>query len=126
MKISELQIEERGKVRFDAQNIRADYRIAPLILVVFVENAFKHSTASQSDQISIEVQVSLSEAGELDFICKNSFQPQSNTDSLSKGIGLENVKKRLQLLYPDAHELRIRTSENQYEVYLKMDLNKII
>ncbi|HMQ46955.1 MAG TPA: histidine kinase [Saprospiraceae bacterium] len=126
MKISELQIEERGKVRFDAQNIRADYRIAPLILVVFVENAFKHSTASQSDQISIEVQVSLSVAGELDFICKNSFQPQSNTDSLSKGIGLENVKKRLQLLYQDAHELRIQTSINQYEVYLKMDLNKII
>lgn len=125
IKISELQIEERGKVRFDAQNIQTHYQIAPLILVVFVENAFKHSTASQSDQISIEVEVVLSEQGILDFRCKNSFQPQSNTDQLSKGIGLENVKKRLHLLYPDAHELHIREAENQYEVVLSMDLNKI-
>lgn len=126
IKISEMQVEERGSVNFTAKNIRAGYRIAPLILTVFIENAFKHSTASQSDDISIDVNVELSDKGILNFSCKNSYLPQSNVDNLSNGIGLENVKKRLQLLYPEAHELSIEKNENIYEVRLSVDLNKPI
>lgn len=122
--LSEMQIEERGKVNFSSFNIRKGYQIAPLILIVFIENAFKHSTASQSDQIKIDVNLNLSDSGVLDFSCKNSYQEQSNTDSLSQGIGLENVKKRLGLIYPDAHHLDIRKSEDLYEVNLSIDLNK--
>lgn len=125
-KISEMQIEERGQVKFTAKNIVAGYRIAPLILTVFIENAFKHSTASQADGISIEVNVQLSEGGKLTFVCTNSFLPQSNTDHISQGIGLENVKKRLQLLYPDAHQLDLKKSENLYEVRLTIDLNQSV
>jgi len=122
--LSEMQIEERGKVIFTAQNIQSGYQIAPLILVVFIENAFKHSTASQTDNISIEVDVKLLDSGTLEFVCKNSFQPQSNTASLSQGIGLENVKKRLELIYPNAHQLNIQNNNNVYEVRLSIDLNK--
>lgn len=119
-----LQIEDRGIVNFRAQNIQGSYKIAPLILIVFIENAFKHSQASQSDNIYIDVEVTLTEGGKLVFVCKNNFQPITNTQSLSKGIGLENVKKRLQLLYPDAHQLRITDAENQFDVYLTLDLKK--
>lgn len=122
--LNEMQIEERGQVSFSSQNIRQGYQIAPLILVVFIENAFKHSTASQTDEILIDVDLNLSEKGILDFVCKNSFQPQSNTDNLLHGIGLENVKKRLQMIYPDAHQLNIKKGENLYEVHLTIDLNK--
>lgn len=124
IKISELQIEERGQVNYTTQNIQSGYRIAPLILSVFIENAFKHSTASQSDKILIDVNIQLSEKGILEFICKNSFQPQSNTDNLSNGIGLKNVQKRLELLYPNAHQLNIQNHENLFEVWLSVDLNK--
>ncbi len=123
--LSEMQIEERGEVSFLIKNIQSEYRIAPLILIVFIENAFKHSTASQSDKIKIEVELNLLDHGALEFVCKNSYQPYSNTDSLSKGIGLENVKKRLQLIYPDAHQLDIQKSKNLYEVRLSIDLNKM-
>ena len=123
--LNEMQIEERGRVNFTTQNIKAGFQIAPLILIVFIENAFKHSTASQTDEISIDVDVQLSDVGILEFVCKNSFQPQSNTESISQGIGLENVKKRLQLIYPDAHQLDIQKSENLYEVRLSIELNKI-
>jgi len=126
IKLSELQIEERGQVRFTSQNIEPDYQIAPLILTVFIENAFKHSTASQTDQISIDVEVDFSPEGMLEFTCKNSYQPQSNTDSLSQGIGLENVRKRLELLYPDTHQLHIDQQENVYKVHLVMKLNKTL
>lgn len=120
----ELQIEERGTLQFTTQNIRGGYQIAPLIMIVFIENAFKHSTASQSEDIFIEVHLELLDAGVLTFYCKNSFRPQSNTDSLSKGIGLENVQKRLQLLYPDSHELEIRKGEEEFEVRLRIELRE--
>ena len=121
--INELQIEERGEVALKTTNIRADYQIAPLILIVFIENAFKHSTASLSDKIIIDIQITLTEDGRLEFYCKNNHQLESNTENLSKGIGLENVRKRLELLYPDAHELSIFHDENWYEIKLQLDLN---
>jgi len=122
-KLNELQIEERGKITFNSENIQTGYEIAPLILTVFIENAFKHSTASQSKDIFIDIKVKVSDKGMLDFECRNSFRPIGNTESLSKGIGLENVKKRLQLLYPNAHELHIQDEQNVYYVHLKMQLN---
>ncbi len=124
IKISEMQIEERGEVRFEANNIRMGFRVAPLILNVFVENAFKHSTASQSRDIFINVSVDLSENGTLAFLCQNTYNAQSNTQSMTRGIGLDNVRKRLQLIYPDAHDLRIMQAENKFEVRLDIDLTK--
>lgn len=124
--LNELQIEERGVINFTTHNIQADYLIAPLILIVFIENAFKHSQASQSDNISIDINIQLMEDGTLDFVCTNSFQPTMNAENLSKGIGLENVRKRLQLLYPQEHALDIRQSEEQYEVRLSMHLKKSV
>lgn len=120
--LNEMQIEDRGQISFKSQNIQSSYQIAPLILIVFIENAFKHSTASQASGIFIDIKVQLSEEGILEFTCENSFQQQSNTSSLSKGIGLENVKKRLQLLYPNAHQLNIQKDENLYKVRLFIDL----
>jgi two-component system LytT family sensor kinase len=120
--LSEMQIEERGEVHFSKENIQTGQRISPLILIVFIENAFKHSTASQSEQIKIDVKVALKEGNILELVCKNSFQPMSNTDNLSKGIGLENVRKRLELIYPNSHELDIQKSDNEYIVNLKLEL----
>lgn len=119
----EMQIEERGMVNFLAKIDEPDYRIAPLILIVFIENAFKHSQASQSENIRIDIRIEL-EAGELNFSCQNNFQAVTNTENLSRGIGLENVRKRLQLLYPGAHQLTISETEDQYEVNLSMQLTR--
>ncbi|MFT6797069.1 MAG: two-component system LytT family sensor kinase [Maribacter sp.] len=120
--LNELQIENRGKVTFEAEHIAFGYLIAPLILNVFIENAFKHSTASQSEDIRIDIHIKLDVNGQLDFKCENSFRPVSNTDKLNNGIGLKNVKKRLQLLYPDAHTLGITDANHLYFVHLKMNL----
>jgi hypothetical protein len=126
IKLSEMQIEERGEVNFSTQNILGRYQIAPLILVVFIENAFKHSTASQTKNIMIDIRLELLNTGVLAFVCKNSFRAESNTDNLSHGIGLENVRKRLELLYPDAYELNIQNIDNVYDVRLTLDLNKTV
>lgn len=120
--LNELQIEGRGKVSLNTKNCRRSYKIAPLILMVFIENAFKHSTASQSELIDIDIDLSIRN-NQLIFVCKNTFLENTNTQNLSKGIGLENVKKRLQLLYPKAHKLKISTDNNYYIVNLTLNLS---
>ena len=129
--LNELQIEDRGKVQFTMEGVTAGYQIAPLILITFIENAFKHSQSSQSSNIFIDIKIRLLTDGEagmpngtLQFTCKNNFETTTNTQRLSKGIGLENVRKRLQLIYPDAHQLNIHQADNLYEVDLTMQLQK--
>lgn len=123
-KLNEMQIEERGKVTFFMKGNTNSYIIAPLILSVFIENAFKHSTASQSDKIFININVDVNEKGTLNFECRNSYMTLANTESLSSGIGLKNVKKRLRLLYPNTHDLHIQNEQNVYYVHLKLQLTR--
>ncbi len=124
-RLNELQIENRGTVGFSANGTESGYQIAPLILMVFIENAFKHSTASQSKDIFIDIAINVTDKGELHFECRNSFRRITNTDNLSNGIGMRNVKKRLELLYPDHHKLYVQESHNLYIVKLKMQLKNL-
>lgn len=122
--LSKLQLEERGNVDFKMPNIKDGYRIAPLILSVFIENAFKHSASSQQNAIDIRINLDWISENTIVFTCENSFSNKSNTDSLSKGIGLENVRKRLELLYPDKHKLQIENASNRFNVRLSIELDK--
>ncbi|WP_209405840.1 sensor histidine kinase [Pseudozobellia sp. WGM2] len=123
IKLYKLQIEERGLVNFKEGHIDPNYRIAPLILVVFIENAFKHSQSGQSKNIKIDIEVSI-EDDLLMFVCKNNFESVESMDTVAKGIGLKNVKKRLELLYPNMHKLDINEQERQFSVFLTMQLEK--
>ncbi|MCG8882348.1 histidine kinase [Tenacibaculum finnmarkense] len=123
--LNELQIEDRGEINFTTNSSTSIFLIAPLILNIFIENAFKHSTASQSENIKINIDININEQGLLIFKCTNSFLPIQNTQNISKGIGLINVKKRLELLYPNSSNLHIDKKENKYIVVLKMNLKPI-
>lgn len=124
IQLGELQIEGRGTVQL-TNNINATgFQIAPLILMVFLENAFKHSSSSVVDNILIQIELHLDENGTLEFNCKNTYQEQTNTESLSNGIGLVNVKKRLNLIYPNAYRLNVTDTDNQYSVRLSIQLKR--
>lgn len=123
IKLYELQIEERGEVKFSVPDLPGHpYKIAPLVLMVFVENAFKHSADSQVKDIAIDIAVELIENKTLKFRCSNTFQERTTTPGNTQGIGLENVKKRLNYIYPDSHTLQINASANVYRVTLTIDL----
>ncbi|MFD0963203.1 sensor histidine kinase [Pseudofulvibacter geojedonensis] len=89
--------------------------IAPLLLITIIENAFKHS-ATNSD-IVIEIETN---SNTITLKCSNSFQQHKLKDSGQ--IGLENLKKRLALLYPKQHQLNI-SSEDLFIVKLEINLN---
>ncbi|MBR9854760.1 MAG: histidine kinase [Algicola sp.] len=124
IRLYKLQIEDRGEVHFDVEKIEGEYKIAPLILIVFIENAFKHSQSGQSSDIKIDISVKLKNTT-LEFICSNNYVSGFSLDSVAKGIGLKNVRKRLELLYPKKHILQIEEAENNYKVYLKLELEKV-
>lgn len=123
-RLYEMQIEERGKVSFEAPEQISGFVIAPLILNVFIENAFKHSQSGQSEQIVIDIRLTISEGGKLIFVCQNNYKGDNVDANAGKGIGLSNVRKRLDLLYHDAHELEIQQTDSMYKVTLEMVLNK--
>lgn len=120
--LSRLHIENRGKIQFDTQIAVQGFSIPPLILIVFVENALKHSARSLKADIDIHVGIQLSETGVLNFICRNNHSPFYQSSSVAKGIGLENVRKRLDLQYQGNHELEIKDHEGMFLVKLTMQL----
>jgi Histidine kinase len=122
--LSKLQIEGRGIVNTTVGDIPENYNIAPLVLSVFIENAFKHSASSQTENISISIEINVNDKGILNFVCINTYQSETNVNDLDKGIGLQNVKKRLALMYPNSHKLEISNDTEYYKVLLNIDLNK--
>jgi len=98
------------KINFPTMNI------SPMLLVPFVENAFKHGDFSGKGFV---VKIS-DENQRLQFYLHN-FKKSKSKDSLS-GIGIGNVKKRLEILYPNKHELNITETETDFTVDLKIDL----
>ncbi|NRB47916.1 MAG: histidine kinase [Saprospiraceae bacterium] len=122
--LQQLQIENKAQIEVKIQGETADKYIAPLILVTFVENSFKHSMSSQTKEIKIKIELTV-EDHLLRLYCANTFSNNSNVEQLSHGIGLENVQSRLDLLYPDAHLLNITCKQGLYEVKLEMDLSNV-
>lgn len=97
-------------------------KIAPMLLIVFIENAFKHSKNTVNQPIILDITLKLWSNSIL-FSVKNSFSPaESKQDELtrSSGLGLVNVKKRLELLYPNTHELTILEEDGFHMVLLQL------
>lgn len=98
-------------------------KIAPLLLIPFLENAFKHGTSEQLDQSWISLNLAV-EAHTLTFQLLNSRDPDGDETHLLGGIGLQNVRKRLDLLYPDRHDLRVQADADTFLVTLKLHLSE--
>jgi LytS/YehU family sensor histidine kinase len=99
-----------------------DKMISPLLLIPFVENSFKHGTSRMLTHPWVRLDI-LIEKNSLEFKLTNN-KPQHTIETVGKkGIGLNNVKKRLQLIYPEAHSLHIVENEMSYDVFMKIALH---
>lgn len=98
-----------------------DHYIEPMLLIPFIENAFKHGTIVLKNP---EIEVKLVEKqGTLLLEVKNKFV-SIERESKNNGIGLTNVSRRLELLYPNKHILKLSIEKDWYSVYLSIDLTK--
>jgi hypothetical protein len=101
------------------------FKIAPMILIVFVENAFKHSRNTPEDKVYIDINFNYDGAAVF-FSVKNSYLQAQRTalQNQQSGFGLENVKKRLALLYETTHNLKIEQSGSTFMVDLRLAIVK--
>ena len=113
----------RASEKFDLKfNVVGDLRkcsIMPLTFIPFVENAFKYGISAHTDcfiHISVKIQ-----NGTLEFTCDNSIVTGINHYKHSEGVGLENIRKRLELTYPERHSLTIASDSQAFHVYLLID-----
>ena len=115
MKFQKLRTEGVKQIHY-SKNIDAfQYKIAPLLLITIIENAFKHSTLNSDISIAINVK-----NGILECICENDFNKEKVSETDFK-IGLQNLEKRLQLIYKDKFIFKIDKAET-FKVYLKLNL----
>lgn len=120
VKIQKLRVAEGSTILFDEEiDKNASVQIAPMILIPFVENAFKHGRSSEGTvDIIANIRVS---ANEICFSIVNKLFVSGTKDS-AHGIGIQNVKTRLQLIYGPKHHLEIHETETDYRVDLKIDI----
>lgn len=114
-----IRIGERLVIHTDISREIEGLEIAPMILIIFVENAFKHSKNSTDQKIYIEIELK-TWANSLLFSIKNSYQDQEKGIDKYSGFGLDNVRKRLNLLYPGKYDLKIVVKEGFYTVMLQL------
>ena len=104
----------------DAPEVLPDLSLPPLLLVIFVENAFKHGISYRTKSF---VEISLQPHGDrLLFSCRNSRPQIKHDENMKGGVGLSNVRRRLDLLFPADYTLDIKETEYIYTVKLEIPL----
>ncbi|MGD9993385.1 MAG: sensor histidine kinase [Salinivirgaceae bacterium] len=123
VELQKLRLTEKTKLSFVVDNQASNQTIEPMLLVPFIENAFKHG-ADTTVQSVITIKINIS-ANQLVFQSTNTIaQRNPNQTEQDSGIGLKNVARRLQMLYPGHHKLEVVEEKNLYAVTLFLTLKQ--
>lgn len=122
IELERLRFGERLNLVFNADTPPENALVAPLLLLPFVENAFKHGAGSTNGEVFVKIDLRI-DGKNLWFQVENSKSPNGKSESNgSKGIGLRNVEKRLQLLYADRYRLHKTESADVFLISLELRL----
>ncbi|WP_147277141.1 sensor histidine kinase [Runella aurantiaca] len=120
-----IRIGERLLLRAAIESLpKPDIKIAPMLLIVFIENAFKHSKNTVDETIFVDLTLKTWSDSIL-FSVKNSYNPTKQSESTPEkhsGFGLVSVRKRLELLYPNQYDLKIEAKDGFYHVMLQLKM----
>ncbi len=114
--------ESRGlDVQFEVGEDYHGLKVAPLLFIPFVENAFKHSQIEDLKNGYVHISLNIKGRKLLFFEVVNSKAQRTYTKDQQGGIGLDNVRQRLDLLYPERHQLAIHQTEATFNIHLELD-----
>lgn len=120
--LQKLGIGESSTIRFDIQGKTTDRMIAPLLFLPLVENGFKHGIKGDTEGAFIHIFLEI-KADELIFKVENNKDDSEKKEGRSsEGVGLKNLRRRLELLYPDQHQLQVIDGIRTFMVVLKINL----
>lgn len=122
IELEKIRFQDTLKVEFASSEINENIQIAPMLLIPFVENAFKHGNILNGF-LYVDINVKVNES-QLEFFVSNTVL-KGKSEKNKSGIGLENIRKRLELNYADNYQLVSKIENNRYNVKLSIfDLNK--
>lgn len=116
IELHKMRYHKKIDINFNCQ-IDKDYKVMPLLFIILLENAFKHGVERLRDSAYVNVDMFIFN-DEIQFTVENNFD--SSEDVENSGIGLKNLKRRLELVYPNKHKLLFLTVENVYKVQLTL------
>ena len=119
IRLQKLRKDKNYDVDVSIENDIRGFEIVPLLLIPFVENAFKHISHHQDSPNFVHVELARNN-GSFSFCVENSKENHVQKTLLPGGIGLINVKRRLELLYPDKHQLQIHNNDSTFKVELEL------
>ncbi len=119
IELQKVRLTEKVKIVFEVNGVVEQKQIAPLLLIPFVENAFKYGiSAKESSSIVIAL---TAKNDSIDFVIDNSIVALETDKIENTGIGLKNTQRRLELLYPDQHTLEMKQEGNHFHVHLTLN-----
>lgn len=123
IELMRLRYSSRVSINLDIPEMMPDVMLPPLLLIIFVENAFKHGVSYAAPSF-IDIKVTVTQEM-LQFKCRNSRQEQKPDEKKKKGgVGLANARRRLDLLFPNQYNLEIKENDKEYDVQLEIPLSK--
>ena len=124
LSLERIRYEDNLDLEFNVKGEIAGKKIAPMILLPFVENAFKHGVSKLVSHAQVRIELCL-DGNKLEFKSSNSKPAENKPDLIgySDGIGLKNVQRRLELLYHQRHEIDFFYTETEFNVSLKINLD---
>lgn len=121
IELQELRLKSSDFVEVEINGSIEGIKIAPMLLIPYIENAFKHCSKTKSPGIKINIEIS---DKKLEMTVKNYVKKlQDGQSQESSGIGMINTKRRLELLYPDKHKVNIKSDGHSYEIRLTINTN---
>lgn len=118
IQLQQIRLKHQPEIQFTKDIHESTPRIAPLLLIVLVENAFKHGVEPAEEKSRLHLQL-LTTATSVHFSCINSYEQETGNGA---GIGLQNLERRLQLLYPGKHQLKTEKENHIFKAELELDL----
>ncbi|MEL6942005.1 MAG: histidine kinase [Bacteroidota bacterium] len=117
IELHQMRYHKTIDVQFDINVEDQSVKIMPLLFIILLENAFKHGVENLRKDAFVHIKLKATQR-EIDFEIKNNFEAEEQTKR--KGIGLENLKRRLHLVYPDQHQLSTHVKGNLFSASLKL------
>ncbi|AFD05724.1 sensor histidine kinase [Solitalea canadensis] len=118
LRLQQIRIHKQLDITFEKHSIDNQFELPPLLLIIFIENAFKHGIEPAENACYLKMNLSCAN-GKLSLSCENSVEP--TTKKSQSGIGLLNLKRRLELLYPGKHELKMENGQNSFKIILELN-----
>ena len=116
IELHKMRYHKKIDVRFNCEI--EDYSVMPLLFIILLENAFKHGVERLREGAYVHIDM-IASNGEIHYTVENNFDVSEEMNA--PGIGLKNLQRRLELVYPNKHKLTFTTKEDNYKVQLTLD-----